>query len=201
MAIDTNTAGDAGWLTNGVPLLPLNSGVECLAVDTQLPGGQQPQSAAMNLQALALAVNFLNNSATLTPTNGYRNVTQVNIGVASTITGVSVLVGGTGGTDKWIVELHDSNGVLVATSTLSGTTAGTAASWQQIAFTAPYKAAPGVYYVVVQSNGNTALLIAYNAPTFPLATVTVASGTFGTSASITPPTTYVAGEGPIVQLY
>ena len=52
-------------------------------------------------------------------------------------------VGGTGGTDKWIAELHDSAGNLLATSATAGVTAGTAGQWMQLPFTAAYSAPPG----------------------------------------------------------
>lgn len=190
----------AGLLTNGVPNLVLPTGSELFPLDTESAGGASPQSASISLASLAAAITLYSNNVDVTGIAGRRFSVQVPIGSAKTITGVSVLVGSTGGTDKWLVELHNSAGVLVATSALAGATAGTAGTFQQIAFTAPYAAAAGTYYATLQMNGATAKFKAYNAPTFPYYTQS-AAGTFGTSASITPPTSYTAAVGPVAVLY
>jgi hypothetical protein len=88
----------------------------------------------------------------------------------------------------------------VATSTTSGTTAGTANNWQQIAFTATYTAVPGTYYIAVQSNGTTAKFAVLDSPVSSLTTGS-ATGTFGTGAAITPPTTYTVNLGPMALPY
>lgn len=200
MTINPNTQGDGGWLTNDIPLLTLNTGIECVSVDTQLPNGQQPQTTAMNLQQIALAGLFLNAAKDKTPVSGTIQYTQVNAGRGATVTGVSILMGGAGGTDNVIVGLYNSAGVLVASSALAGTLAGAASAWQQVPFTAQYKIVASIYYVALQTNGTTAHPATYNAPAFPLATGSQ-TGAFGTMAAITPPTTYTANVGPIAQLY
>jgi len=194
----------AGYSTNGVPLAAAVTGAERFAIDTQAANGINPQTAAMTLVQLAAAISFLNNNTSLTPVAGSRYYTSVSVGATgsgnTTFTGISALIGATGGTDKFIYELHDSTGALVATTALAGVTVGTAGTWQQIPFTAPVSIAPGNYFIVVQNNGTTARIATYNAPTSPLLTGS-ATGTFGTSASITPPTTYTAGVGPVATLY
>ena len=190
----------AGWLCNGMPTLTLPTGNELFPLDTESPQGASPQSAAVSLAALAAATLYFSNHTDITTVAGSRYFVEATIGNALNITGVSVLVGGTGGTDKWIAELHDSTGALVATSATAGTTAGTAGTFQQLDFTAPYAATAGTYYVVIQSNGTTAKIAAYNAPTFPLYTGS-ATGTFGTGAAITVPTTYTQAEGPVTLFY
>lgn len=190
----------SGLINNGLPQLSKFTGSELVNLDTLLASGISPQSAMTSLIALSVAVRALSQPASKTMVAQTRYYVNTSIGSPSLITGVSVLVGGTGGTDLWIVELHDSTGAIVATSALAGTTAGTANTFQRIAFTAAYQAAVGTYYVVLQSNGTTATFGAYSSAGLPLVTGS-AAGTFGTSAAITPPTTYTANLGPIAMLY
>jgi hypothetical protein len=193
-----------GLSTNGLPVLANITGSERVAVDTYLAGGVTPQSSGVSLLQLAMALNQLANNTSLTPVAGTRYYASVQVGVTggnnTTFTGISALIGAVGGTDKFIYELHDSTGALVATTALAGVTVGTAGSWQQIPFTAPVNVAPGTYFIVVQLNGTTARLAALNGPSLPVLTGS-ATGTFGTSAAITPPTTYTAGVGPVAALY
>lgn len=190
----------SGWLTNGMNQLSVITGNEQLPLDTELLQGQVPQNGQTSLIALAVALKWLNASADKTTVAGTRYYVGVELGFPQLITGIQVLVGGTGGTDNWIFELHDASGALVATTSVSGTTAGTANTWQRIAFTAPYQAAAGQYFIAVQSNGTTAKPAVYSSPGLPLL-VGSAAGTFGTGAAITPPTTYTASTGPLAMVY
>lgn len=194
----------SGFSTNGLPSLANPTGAERLAVDTGLVNGQNPQSAALTLMQLALAVTILQNNTSLTPVAGTRYYASTQIGITGSgptlVTGIQALIGATGGTDKFIYELHDSTGALVATTALAGVTVGTAGTVQQIPFTTPVSVQPGTYFIVVQNNGTTARIAALNSPTSPLLTGS-AAGTFGTSAAITPPTTYTAGVGPVASVY
>lgn len=193
----------AGWLTNQVPQLTQSTGLEQASFDTENASGQNPQTAAISVAQLAVLGLYYGTflAAGKTLVAGSRYFIQQNIGAPGVLTGINVLVGGTGGTDKWLVELHSPTGVLLATSALAGVTAGTAATWQQIAFTATYNLqVPGLYWVTVQTNGTTATLACINSPTYPLFTGSSA-GTLGTSASITPATTYTANLGPIAFVY
>lgn len=210
----------AGWLTNGFQNLATVYGGEKLPLDTNLPGGQLPQSAKISVQALATAVLLLTNRADKTTVSGTRYYSSLDVNApnpsfqdggaeqvapVATITGVQVLIGGVGGTDNLIVELHDSNGVLVATSALAGVVAGTAGTWQQIPFTSPVTLVPGTYFVAVQSNGTTAHPAVYNFPApvaaVPLLVTGSVAGVFGTSANFAPATTYTVNVGPVVALY
>jgi hypothetical protein len=193
----------AGILSTGVPHLPLVSGGEFVALDTNLAGGVSPQMAIVSLSRLAIFMNYLGNNLSTTTVAGTRLYVSVNATPGTLVTGVIALIGATGGTDKFIYELHDNNGVLVATTALAGVTVGTAGTYQQIPFTAPITIpnnAVSPYFIVVQSNGTTAKVATINAPTSALLTGS-ATGTFGTSAAITPPTTYTAGVGPVAILY
>lgn len=190
----------SGWLTNGVPNLSVPTGIEQIPVDTELAGGATPQSASMTTMQLAALLQLLGNSSSKTTVAGSRYYVGITLGNASPVNGVNVLVGSVGGTDKWIAELHDSAGNLVATSSTSGVTAGAAGTFMQLPFTAQYDAPAGQYYIAIQSNGTTAHIGTYNAPAAPLVTGS-ATGTFGTGAAITPPTTYTAALGPVSVLY
>lgn len=191
----------SGWLSPGFPQLSVFTGAETIApVDTQLSGGAAPQSASSTLMQLATALKYLAASADKTTVAGTRYYGSYVVGSPTLLTGIEVLVGGTGGSDNWLVELHDSTGALVATSNTAGATAGTANTWQRFAFTAPYEAQPGTYYLAVQSNGTTAKPAVYSSAGLPI-TSGSASGTFGTGAAITPPTTYTASLAPVAQLY
>lgn len=191
----------AGLYTNGVDTDSLITGSEHLALDTFLANGQSPQTAKMSLVRLAMAVTYLSNNLSTTTVAGTRLYVDTSIGTNGTVvTGIRALIGATGGTDKFIYELHDAAGNLVATTALAGVTVGTAGTFQAIPFTAPVTVNAGVYFIVVQSNGITAKVATYNAPVTPLLTGS-ATGTFGTSAAITPPTTYTAGVGPVAMLY
>lgn len=190
----------SGWLTPGFGQLPTFTGVEQMSLDTQISYGSPPQTAMTSSLALAVALDYLSRASNRTTVAGTRYYVGISIGYNALLTGVQLLMGGTGGTDNLIVELHDSTGALVATSTTSGTTAGTANTWQRIAFTAQYQAAPGTYYIAVQSNGTTATPAVFSSPGLQIV-VGSATGTFGTGAAITPPTTYSTGVGPVAMVY
>lgn len=190
----------SGLYSNGVPQASILTGAELLPCDTELLNGANPQSASVSLFQLCTAMSYLVNNVDKTTVAGTRYYGSVSVGFAATFTGVQVRVGSVGGTDLWIAELHDSTGALVATSTTSGTTAGTASTWQRLAFTAAYTAQPGTYYIALQSNGTTAKASVYASAGLPI-TSGSATGTFGTGASITPPTTYTASLAPVAQLY
>jgi hypothetical protein len=191
----------AGLYTPGVQTDNLITGSEHIVVDTFLPSGQAPQTAKLSLVRLAMAMIYLNNNLSTTAVSGTRYYVDTSIGTDGTVvTGIRALIGATGGTDKFIFELHDSAGNLIATTATAGVTVGTAGTWQAIPFTAPVTVNAGVYFIVVQLNGTTARFATYNAPVTPLLTGS-AIGTFGTGAAITPPTTYTAGVGPVAMLY
>lgn len=138
------------------------------------------------------------------PTSGPRQWVEVQVPYNVTVTGIGILIGSVGGTDSLVVELFDSAGTRVATSLTSDTgpavLVATTAEFQQVAFTSTYLAVAGTYYISMQMNGTTARLRTFPIPNSPFVANT-AAGTFKTAASITPTTTFVAGEGPISFLY
>ena len=130
--------------------------------------------------------------------NGTVWIGAINIPRETNITGISFLVGATGVTDKVIVMLFNSAGALVANSAVAGTQIGTAATMQRVPFTAQYGAAPGLYFVGVQTNGNTSTIRTQVFGDHPTASI---SQTFGTPVAITPPSTFTTNYAPYCMLY
>jgi hypothetical protein len=158
-------------------------------------------------EALSLATHFyaggyvptaLTSGTDTAGINGQVWISEIRIPVNVTLTGISFLLGSVGGTDKVIVSLYDSKGNVLATSAVAGVTAGTLATFQRVAFTAPITLAPGLYYVGVQTNGTTAKLRTQAAGDHNTG---VASQTFGTPVAITPPASFTAANGPIAMTY
>ena len=139
-----------------------------------------------------------------TPTNGPRMWVGVQIPYNVTLTGIGYLVGSVGGTDSVIVELYNSSGTIVARS-VSGNNnlsdlVATTAQFQKVPFSSTAAVVAGKYYISVQFNGNTARVRTFGIPNSGFVANT-AAGTYSTGASITPGTTFVAGEGPISFVY
>lgn len=122
--------------------------------------------------------------------------------VSAFLTGACVRNGATVGTDKYVTALYSSEGVLLANSAVAGTTTAGASIYQCVAFTAIYAAAPGSYYVAIQTNGTTDNFFTYAAGA---ATTTYATGnktgTFGTLTAITPVAAFEATKGPMMSVY
>jgi hypothetical protein len=200
-----------GFLTPGVFNLTKFTGAEETLFDTNAPAGQQPASGAMTLLQIGLAISFLtqNLAAGKTMVAGTRYYTNVTVDAPFLATGIAVLLGATGGTDKWTAELFTSAGILVATTDFAtGITAGVAATWQQLPFgtlaaPTPVQLAAGNYLISLQSNGTTAKFAAYNAPVAPQGMINGSqAGVFSTQAALSPvSTTYTANLGPIAMLY
>jgi len=191
----------AGWLSNGVPQIVQWTGNETCSLDTEVANGANPQTGSSNLVQNAAAYSYFTQVKDKTMVSGTRYYSSTIVGFPALLTGVQVLIGTTGGTDNWLAELHSPTGVLLATSATAGTLVGTASTWQRFAFTATYNlTAPGTYFIAIQGNGTTAKLATLNSDVNPTLTGS-ATGSFGTGASITPPTTYTANLGPMALLY
>lgn len=190
----------SGFLTNGVPTIAALTGAETLPVDTNNVAGENPESGAITSLQLGLALQALAETVSHAFVAGSRYYVSYQLGVEQQLTGIAVKIGATGGTNNILVELHNASGELVATSALAGVLAGAAGSFQYVPFTTPYLAQAGTYYLAVQANGTTATYAALAAPGLPL-TDGSATGTFGTSAAIVPPTTYTAGLAPAALVY
>jgi hypothetical protein len=194
----------AGWLTDGVPQITTAFGAETLNLDTNIANGSNPQTGSVNFAQLANYMSFFNQTGNKTLVAGSLYYSSYVVGNAYTATGCSVLVGATGGTDYWSVQLFNAAGTLLARSSVSSATlAGTASTWQQIAFTATYNIlTPGTYFLGLSTNGTTATLGTINSPTNTGVITGSQTGTYSSPASITSPaTTYTANLGPKIMLY
>lgn len=196
----------SGFLFNGVPQLALFTGAELMGMDTLNSQGRNPESGTFNLASLAIAMQFLGNSLSKTMVAGTMYYGGITVGVALQATGIEVLLGATGGTDKWTVAIWDSTGAIVATSDqATGITAGTALSSQRLPFgvtgaETAVNIAAGSYFLGLQSNGTTANFRSINSPVWPFFTGTK-TGSFSTIAALTPATTYTANLAPMASLY
>ena len=132
-------------------------------------------------------------------TDGTMYLGEIALEAGMRLTGISYLIGSTGGTDKVVVYLYDSAGTVLANSLLTGTTVGTTATFQRVAFTAAYEVPDdGRYYVGVIFNGATAKFRTQAFGDHDAGSVT---STFGTSAAITPPATFTASKAPYAMTY
>jgi hypothetical protein len=114
------------------------------------------------------------------------------------ITSIGLLNGTSVGTDKVIYGLYSSSGALLANTALDGTLGAGADAFQEVALTAPYAAVgPARYFLALQVEGTSHANQRISANTYPNYAGKVA-GVFGTlPATITPPTSTAANEGPI----
>ena len=135
-----------------------------------------------------------------TPSATETYIAEVYVPCNMSVTGVATMNGTVAGTDNLVVALYNSSGVVVANSALAGTAASGVDSYQRVAFTAPYAAVgPATYYVSTSYNGTTTRFNTHVLGNFG-ASKAIAQ-TFGTLATITPPTTFTTGVGPIASLY
>ena len=136
-------------------------------------------------------------------TAGDQYVIEIIIRYNTTFTGAALLNGPTVGNDNVIYALWNQAGTRVASTSLSGVAIAGADAWQQIAFTAPYEAIPGRYFIGIQGSGTTDnfhALAAGNVPSTQLNTTD--QGSFGTVSTLAAvPTAFVADVGPFMYLY
>lgn len=120
------------------------------------------------------------------------------------ITGISYLVGGTGGTDLVFASLFDISGNLLANSAAAGATVGTTAQLQALPFTEPFNLpGPMIVLVGLTFNGANATFRAVPAYCGGGMMAGSVSQPFATGpASITPSATrFTANVGPAALLY
>ena len=157
-----------------------------------------PQTIWMNWKPAAVTTGT---SATPSATELY--LVQVHIPMNTTLTGIAVNNAATCGTNKYIVALFNSAGGAVANSDLGGTTCSGTDSFQSIPFTGTYAAkGPATYWIGLYVDGTTDRYRAVPAigKTGGLANK-LTGKTFGTVATIAPPTTFTADLGPVAYTY
>lgn len=130
-------------------------------------------------------------------------LSQVFIPYSVTLTGINVDNAATCGTNKYIVALFSAAGVPLANSALAGVLCSGTSAYQAIPFTSTYAAVgPGVYWIGIYMNGTTDRF--YTIPAGGAQSGlsgTVTAQTFGTVATVVPPTTFTAGAGPVAFTY
>lgn len=118
-------------------------------------------------------------------------------------TAIGFLQGGTATTDNVLAAIFDGAGNRLGNSNTAGVTLATANTFAERTLLTPVQIVAGArYYVAVQGNGTAAGAI-QTIPTLTFVGVNagVLSGAFGTvPATINPPITFTAGQGPIVYL-
>lgn len=135
--------------------------------------------------------------------NGTQFVTSLWVPVGFTCTNINFLIGSVGGTDKVYGVIYDSTGAVLANTSLTtgGATVGTAANIQTLALTATLAlTGPGLYFVGISINGNTAKLRTIPAFCQGALVGNSAAQTHGTVAAITPITTFTADKAPVIFL-
>jgi hypothetical protein len=125
---------------------------------------------------------------------------EVKILADALLTGIEVQNGATAETDKLIAYLFDSAGKMVASSKLEGTVSSGAKAYQALAFTSPYAAKAGRYFIGIQGNGTTATLYTLKKGTTQVACGST-TGEFGKTTSITAPTTFTEKVCPFATTY
>jgi len=162
------------------------------------PASPQGPRILPNVPILAFA--SLGTSAVHVAGTWYR--AEIQVPHVAQWTGISVLNGATDGTDKLMVALYDTNGVLITNSAVAGATSSGANAFQDFALLQSPILQPGRYFIAVQCNGTTATTRRQAAANGGNTMTQSATGTFGTvPASFTPPTTFTADVGPIARLY
>lgn len=138
-----------------------------------------------------------------TPASGTQFVTSIFVPCNFTVTNINYLIGSVGGTDKVYGVIYDSTGAVVGNTSLtgSGATVGTSANIQTLALTSTQTLkGPGMYFVGISMNGNTARLRTVPAHTQGGLLCGQVSQSHGTVAAITVPSTFTADKGPLVFL-
>lgn len=132
-----------------------------------------------------------------TPVITEEYVAEVFVPMNALLTGVSVL-NGSAVSGNYTVILYDSNGAIIANSATTAQS-GTAA-YQKVPFTATYLAkGPAKYFVGIQIDNTTARIRTHILGNFGASKKT--AQTYGTLTTLTVPTTFTTGVGPIADTY
>lgn len=192
-----------------LPRIQFISGIisDCLA--GQWTNGDALQTTRVHSKVLyapnpggTIYTSLNSTGTTLAATTMY--CTEIQLPYSKLATGLSFLLGTVGATDKHIAVLYDGSGNLLANSATAGTTAGTASTYEQLAFTAPYyMVGPAQYFGCLQTNGTTATVrMLVTSVQDQYLTKGVTGQTFGTiPATITVPTTFTTAVGPYEGIY
>lgn len=143
----------------------------------------------------------VNNGTSTTPTANRVQLGQIYIPNRCLLTGIRYDIGAVGGTDKAIAVLYDNNGVVQTYSDKTGTTVGTADTFQALPFAAgTFEVVfPGLFFIGIIMNGTTARIELNDASAGNLGAESVIGGTANSAAdfaaapvNVTAPTTVAA---------
>lgn len=184
--------------------MPLPNGVNCAGSAPSIQGGQFIISN-LPIGPVALASIGTNTTGVI-----QLWLSEIFVPVNRFATKIGLLQGGTATTDKAAATVYDSQGVLIASTPVAGTTLSGANTFLELTITLDGAGntvpgvqlyGPGQYYIGVQLNGTTAGDIQTVAAPYLICTGVVAAGVFGTfPGAITVPKTFTAGQGPIVYI-
>ncbi len=170
-------------------------------------GGIVPNSARTRIcnSAPGTALATAGTNTTLAAATTFTYVSSVYVPENKTITGVSVLSGGTAGAaNHWEVALYPATGGATLAKSATAASAASTNSFTDYPFSATYAAVgPALYFVGFQSDGTTDKIQTVAAANSwgDVLTQKPASTAYGTFPSLTAPTTFTADVGPIVCLY
>ncbi len=152
-----------------------------------------------------------------TPVSGTIFYGTIEVPRTMLVTGLSLLNGTAAGTDKYVLSVSKSDGTLIATTPVAGTTSVGASLFQDIAFSTSYiLTGPARYWIGAQANGTTTRIAtvpvegAAGTAAFTGLLGSSVTGTFGTipnlstagsPASTSMPTSLIANTAPIACVY
>lgn len=131
-----------------------------------------------------------------TPVNTETYIVEVALPVRATVTGFANFNGSVASGNLTAI-LYDASGKVVtksASTAMSGTDA-----FQRLPFAAPVVLRAGLHYIGLQVDNGTARVNTHPIGNFGASKKT--GEVYGTPTSITPPTTFTAGQGPMGELY
>lgn len=138
-----------------------------------------------------------------TDVSGQLWISDVIVPSNMVISAIGFLQGGTATTDNFLAAIYDGAGNRLGNSNTAGVTLSGASTFAERTLLTPVQLfGPNRYFVAIQGNGTAAGAI-QTIPTLTFVGVVagVLSGAFGTvPPTIVVPTTFTAGQGPIVYL-
>lgn len=134
-----------------------------------------------------------------TPSVTETYIAEVYVPINTTLTGVSVL-NGSAVAGNMQISLATSAGVPIAAALTASTAASGTAAFQQVPFATPYAAiGPAKYFILLQNNNTSNRFRSHAVGNFGASKKT--GETFGTFTTVTAPTTFTTGQGPVADVY
>lgn len=162
-------------------------------------GGVAANSASTVWHSGAVGATSATMGTDTTPVATETYIVEVFVPVNSTLTGVSVL-NGSAVAGNMQISLATSAGVPIAAALTASTAASGTAAFQQVPFAAPYAAVgPAKYFILLQNNNTSNRYRSHAVGNFGASKKT--GETYGTFTTVTAPTTFTTGLGPVADVY